>query len=79
MEFAEELDVAGMQSLISQKIFDEQPRVRVGDYVGNVVGDVVVYYDSLLDYIDIVYGKHLFIYLPSTEIKVLFTQMRYAN
>ena len=33
-------------------------RVDVGadSYLGNIVGDVAVYYDSLLDNTDIVYG-----------------------
>ena len=55
------LDVGTMQDFISKTIFDERPRVRVDlsddSYLGNVVGDVVVYYDSLLDYTDIVYGE----------------------
>lgn len=59
IEFMDSLDVGTMQDFISKTIFDERPRVRVdlGDdsYLGNVVGDVVVYYDSLLDYTDIVY------------------------
>ena len=56
-EFLETLDVATLQDLISGKIFNERPRVRVDNDVGNVVGDVVVYYDSLLDYMFIEYSK----------------------
>ena len=60
IEFADTLDVGVTQDFISRTIFDDKPRVRVDvgadSYLGNIVGDVAVYYDSLLDNTDIVYG-----------------------
>ena len=57
IDFLGQLDIATVQDVLSSNIFDTTPRVRLGDNVGNIVGNQVIYYDSLLDYMNVQFGK----------------------
>ena len=56
IDFLGQLDIATVKEVLSSYIFDTTPRVRLGDNVGNIVGNQVIYYDSLLDYMNVQFG-----------------------
>ena len=60
IDFLGQLEIATVHEVLSSYIFDTTPRVRLGDNVGNIVGNLVIYYDSLLDYMNVQFGtsKH---------------------
>ena len=62
LNFDRQIPVNEAQKDVSEIVFGVVPRVRVNDYVGNEIGNTVVYFNSTLAYTDLDFGRFVRIY-----------------